>query len=143
MAGTIENLGFWGKLEADFEAGINFLAADILPVAGLVCSCVPGIPGIVPVVISKLPALIAEAEKMFSGDGKGAVKKEYVMSTAKLLVADIADVSTGGQKDTWETEIAPKVGIAVDMMVSIVNKYATTASAPPIDTNAVGNGIPG
>jgi hypothetical protein len=64
------------------------------------------------------------AEKLYSGiKGKGAVKKELVMAGAQVLVSDMTAVSTGGQKETWET-IAPRASEFVDMAVALANDFS-------------------
>ena len=65
--------------------------------------------------------LIGVVEKVYSNiKGKGSVKKESVMSVAKTIATDMTAVSTGGQKDTWES-IQPMVSAFVDTAVTIAN----------------------
>ena len=65
--------------------------------------------------------LIGVVEKVYQDiKGKGTVKKETVMAATQVIVNDVASVSTGGQKDTWES-MAPLVSSFVDMAVTISN----------------------
>lgn len=55
--------------------------------------------------------------------GKGSVKKASVMALTQEVVTDMTAVSTGGQKETWES-IQPFVSAFVDTAVSISNAVA-------------------
>ena len=108
----------------------------------------PGVPGIVPDIMDKLPPLISTAEKMFAS---GPIKKQDVMQTAQLIAQDMGAVSTGGQADTWNNEIAPHIGSAIDLIVAAVNKVkpgtvdtSAAAPVPPTDDNStISSGVPG
>ena len=87
-----------------------------------------------------MPELIATAEKMFPGDGKGGLKQEYFMKTAEIVAADMTEMSTGGQADTWRN-ISTKIDPILTLAISTINKFKPGA----IDTgtnNAIGDGIP-
>jgi len=75
-------------------------------------------------VLTSLPGLIGAAENAF-GDGTGPIKKQYVMEGAQKIVATMADISTGGQKETWEA-IAPFTDGVIDAIVLGVNTISDT-----------------
>ena len=59
------------------------------------------------------------AEKAFDGKpDSGPEKKAMVMEGAKAIVGGISDVSTGGQKETWDQIEAP-VSKIIDSAVEI------------------------
>lgn len=64
--------------------------------------------------------LISFAEKLFTGSGKGELKKSVVLGAAEAVVSGMTAVSTGGQKDTW-TAIAPQVSTIIDGVVAVAN----------------------
>lgn len=70
-------------------------------------------------VLTSVPSLIASAENAF-GDGTGEIKKQYVMEGAEKIVATLTDISTGGQKETWQS-IAPFTDGIVEAIVAGVN----------------------
>ena len=87
--------------------------------------------GIASKILSALPGLIGAAEMAY-GDGQGPLKKEYVLDGAERLVDAMSDVSTGGQKETWDS-LKPVTGQLIDGIVAAVNALApdtiTTADA--------------
>lgn len=130
------------ELQSWFKEGLNFIEETILPMATLALEFVPGVPPLVPAILQKMPELIATAEKMFPGDGKGGLKQDYFMKTAELVAADVAGMSTGGQAETWK-EILPKIDPFLTLAISAINKFKPGL----IDTgtgvnNAIGDGIP-
>jgi len=87
-------------------------------------------------VLSFLPMiaqLIAQAETLFTGSGKGADKKVFVMSALKVVITMLGTVSTGGQLATWE-RIAPHLEPIIDSLASIIFpsdvKTGTLGAAP-------------
>lgn len=65
--------------------------------------------------------LIGIAEEVYKGiSGKGSVKKASVVAATKEIVSDMVTVSTGGQKETWES-ISPLVDTFIDAAVGVSN----------------------
>ena len=97
-----------------FAKVVTGLAPILTAVAGLVF---PG--STLAVGVAKaIPDLISSAEKAI-GDGNGPIKKQYVMEGAEKLVEAMKEVSTGGQKETWE-DIAPFASAITDGICSAV-----------------------
>lgn len=115
-SGTLDTLTDW------FKTGVDFLGEVLVPAAALAIQFVPGAPPYAGTIIQKMPDIIASAEKMFSGDGKGEMKKEYFMQTAKLVAADAAGMSTGGQAETWQT-VQANLDPLLSLMVNVVNRF--------------------
>ncbi len=109
-------------LESWFEEGLRFVEHDILPVAGLALNFIPAVPKVVPAILSKMPELIATAEKMFPGSGKGGLKQDFFMKTAELVAADVESLSTGGQAGTWKA-LQPKIEPILSMAITAINRF--------------------
>lgn len=71
--------------------------------------------------VLRLIGLAEEAYKTFAGSG--AVKKSTVMSATQSFVEGMTHVSTGGQKETWDT-LSPLVEVFVDSAVGMANIVA-------------------
>jgi hypothetical protein len=100
----------------NFFKKLGQVVKGIAPVlAGVASVFLPGI-AIAPKILAALPGLISSAENAF-GDGTGPIKKQYVMEGAERIVATMTDVSTGGQKETWEA-IAPLASTIVDGIIA-------------------------
>ena len=129
-------------LENWFEEGLRFVEHDILPVAGLALNFIPGVPKVVPAILSKMPELIASAEKMFPGSGKGGLKQDYFMRTAELVAADVESLSTGGQAGAWKA-VQPKIEPFLSMAIMAINKFkpGTFDCAVPDDGNPTSGGV--
>lgn len=69
-----------------------------------------------------LPGLVVAAEAAI-GDGNGTIKKDAVMEGTKHLVNSMATISTGNQKETWES-LKPHVSVLVDGVVAGANLVA-------------------
>lgn len=69
--------------------------------------------------------LVTFVEKLFDESGQGEVKKSTVVGAAKAVVDGFSSVSTGGQKETWES-LAPFVDKAIDVAVGVANKAGWT-----------------
>lgn len=109
----------------DFFKKLGQVMQGVIPIlSGIATFFFPEIP-IAAKILAALPGLIDSAENAF-GDGTGPIKKAYVMDGAEKLVAAMGDISTGGQKDTWET-IAPFTSSIVDGIVAGVNSLAGEA----------------
>jgi hypothetical protein len=89
------------------------IAATFVPGAGL--------PILAIKIIGKLPSLMATADELFTEAGQGALKKEFVMNAAQVIATTVSDCSTGGQKETWEKQIAPNISQFIDTAVAIAN----------------------
>ena len=59
-------------------------------------------------------------EKLF-GSGTGAQKKEAVLSASQAAIETVTSLSTGGQKETWNT-YGPIIGEFIDNTVESLNK---------------------
>ncbi len=105
----------------EFFVRLAKVFSGLAPVLSAIASVfLPGV-SILPKILSVLPELITVAEKMF-GFGMGDLKKEYVMEGAQKVVDTMADLSTGGQKETWES-VKPFVSSAVDGIITAVNTF--------------------
>jgi len=65
-------------------------------------------------------------EKLF-GPGTGKQKKEAVMEASHAAIETITAVSTGGQKETWDT-YGPIISEFVDNTVESLNKVGVFES---------------
>ena len=126
-------MSFWDSLSAGFKVFENVINL-LLPVAAIFG---PGaaLPALAMKVIPKLPALMATADELFTEAGSGAVKKNYVMDMAAQLAGVASDLSTGGQKETWDKEIAPNLSVLVDATVAVAN--TVRAGTVVDDTNTL------
>jgi hypothetical protein len=132
------------ELESWFEEGLTFVEQDILPVASLALDFIPGVPAVVPAIIGRMPELIATAEKMFPGDGKGGLKQDYFMKTAELVAKDMGELSTGGQAGTWKNDIQPKIDPILSLVIAGINKFKPGSVDTSTDDNAkLSAGTPG
>lgn len=132
------------ELESWFEEGLRFVGNDILPAVSLALNFIPGVPAVVPAIFQKMPDLIATAEKVFPGDGKGGLKQDYFMKTAELVATDMGGQSIGGQAHTW-SEIQPKIDPILSLVVAAINRFKPGAvDTTPSDGNRADSaGVPG
>lgn len=71
-------------------------------------------------VLKYLPTIISLAEEIFADKPKsGEDKKRLVMDTTQAVIGAVKDVSTGGQKETWD-RISDPVSSMVDNMATIM-----------------------
>lgn len=71
-------------------------------------------------ILKYLPTIIALAEELFADKPKsGEDKKALVMATTSAALGAVKDISTGGQKETWD-RIADPVSSMVDNMATIM-----------------------
>jgi hypothetical protein len=107
----------------NFFKGLASVVCGLAPILGAVASIVfPGGGAAVTIgtkVLGALPGLINSAEQAF-GDGSGPIKKQFVMEGAQKIVETMQNISTGGQKETWDA-IAPLTSTVVDGIVAAVN----------------------
>lgn len=69
-----------------------------------------------------LPTIVDLAEKLFVEKGTGTEKKKFVLDALPVIAKGIENVSTGGQKETWQviTNNIDSIGKAVDTTASIL-----------------------
>ena len=76
---------------------------------------------LLPLIVWAVPKLVSLAEGIFSWKKKsGADKKEFVTYTLKNIVGSMQEVSTGGQKETWDN-LAPAISMLIDGSVAMAN----------------------
>ena len=63
--------------------------------------------------------LCKQAEEYFAGEKTGEQKKAAVIEAVKNIADGVAEVSTGGQKETWE-KISGLVSKAVDVACALL-----------------------
>jgi hypothetical protein len=92
--------------------------------APIALAFVPGgqIPAAAMAVIPHLPGLMSIANGIVGATGP--VKKDFVMQSAQVIAATVTDMSTGGQKETWEKEIAPNLSVMIDTAVALTKVLA-------------------
>lgn len=90
-------------------------------------------------IVDALPGMIAAVEAM---GGDGPVKKEAVLKGAELLAETGSELSTGGQKETWEEKVKPNVGKLVDAIVAGVNQARPGTIDETPAAAATAEGIP-
>lgn len=74
-----------------------------------------------PLIVWAIPKLTSIAEGVFSWKKtSGADKKRFVTATLKGIVGSMQEVSTGGQKETWNN-LAPAVSLLIDGSVAMAN----------------------
>ena len=101
-----------GKIKAILSSLIGI--APILSLFGVSVpqAAVVGVPAVV--------ALMNAAEESL-GDGTGPLKKKAVMSGAVAFTETMKQVSTGGQKETWEQFTPELVGKTIDVIADVAN----------------------
>jgi hypothetical protein len=123
-----------------FAKALNFLKgligsfgmlAPIIGAFGVVVP--PAAIALAPVVIT----LMQKAEEAL-GDGTGPLKKAAVTDGVVAFATKMAEVSTGGQKDTW-TAITPSVvSTTIDALAATANQISTSiGSGNPIFDSSV------
>jgi len=113
----------------DFFTNLANVVKGLFPILSGIASVFFPEVTIAPKILNALPGLVGAAEQIF-GAGEGELKKEYVMTAAEGIVGIMADVSTGGQKETWE-KIAPLTSTMVDAIVAGTNSVGAV-----VDNNA-------
>jgi hypothetical protein len=116
----------------DFFSGLAKVICGLFPILSTVMTVIAPELVVPAQIISALPGLITTAEAAL-GDGSGPIKKAAVMQGAQLLAKDITDMSTGGQKATWE-QYSPMVSVLVDSIVAGVN---AVKPGTVVDNNAL------
>jgi hypothetical protein len=106
---------FWSK----FSQAFSILA----PIA---VAFIPGgqIPAVAAAVIPHLPGLMSIADGIVGATGP--MKKDFVMQSAQILASTVSDLSTGGQKETWDKEIAPNLSVMIDTAVALTKVITPT-----------------
>lgn len=76
---------------------------------------------LLPLIVWAIPKLVSLAEGVWSWKAKsGADKKEFVTNTLQGIVGSMQQVSTGGQKETWDN-LAPAISMLIDGSVAMAN----------------------
>ena len=83
-----------------------------------------GILGIVQTLLPMVIRVMNTVEQVL-GAGTGTQKKEIVMGAAQYFLEGMTEVSTGGQKETWEGLAGP-MSMLIDALAAILfpNKEA-------------------
>lgn len=70
-----------------------------------------------------VPAMVAlmNAAEDALGDGTGPLKKQAVTNGMVAFTETMKQVSTGGQKETWEQFTPELVGTAIDVIADVAN----------------------
>lgn len=74
-------------------------------------------------ILPMITTLVGMAERLFTKPGSGAEKKEAVTQGAQLFADTMVKVSTGGQKETWQTirDNVQVVDYAIEAAVAALN----------------------
>lgn len=101
-----------GKIKAILSSLMGI--APILSLFGVAVpqAAVVGVPAMV--------ALMNAAEDAL-GDGTGPLKKQAVTNGMVAFTETMKQVSTGGQKETWEQFTPELVGTAIDVIADVAN----------------------
>lgn len=83
---------------------------------------------ILKIVLPSILALMDIAERVFTQPRSGENKKAWVIGAAEAIVKGMQDVSTGGQKDTWDA-VAEVASPLIDKAASIAFPH----TPPPPD----------
>lgn len=76
---------------------------------------------LLPLIVWAVPKLVSIAEGIFSWKAKsGADKKQFVTNTLQGVVGSMQQVSTGGQKETWDN-LAPAISMLIEGSVAMAN----------------------
>lgn len=74
---------------------------------------------LLPLIVWAIPKLVSLAEGLFSWKSKsGADKKAFVEGSLKNIVGSMQEISTGGQKNTWD-ELAPSISVLIEGAVGL------------------------
>ena len=63
--------------------------------------------------------LMRVAEDLSEEPGSGAQKKEAVIDGTKIVISALSEVSTGGQKETWD-KIKEPLGKVIDLIAGLL-----------------------
>jgi hypothetical protein len=115
---TEEKSGFLKAL--DVITGILSGAGVLAPILAALGVAVP------PAAVAAVPATVTmmKAAEEALGDGTGLLKKAAVTKGAVAFVEGMQEVSTGGQKETWERVTPEAVGATVDVIAGVANQIA-------------------
>jgi hypothetical protein len=64
-------------------------------------------------------ALVKAVEPLFPGKGTGPQKKAAVLDAAKIIIEGGTEISTGGQKETWQN-VGPLISTAIDLAAGVI-----------------------
>ena len=113
-------MGFLAELSLWFAKGIKVIKTYFVPLAQIAVQVIPGVPASVNKIVEKVPDMIAAMEQVFPEPGMGKVKLAGVLAMAKAMADTMADVSTGGQAETW-AKIQPFIEGMVNGSVAYIN----------------------
>jgi hypothetical protein len=89
-------------------------------------------------VLNAVGNAVQAAEQASPDDGTGAAKKAIALGeVAKVAVQVAADLSTGGQKQTFINKILPIAGQTIDAVVAAANQ----ASAPATQSDPLAGNL--
>jgi hypothetical protein len=107
------------KFSSFFKTLFNSISA-FLPLAALfgvkMSPELAAAQAVVPVILP-----LIDAVESGIGEGNGQVKKDVVQATIKAFVAKMAEVSTGGQKETYTSLNTLDIGAMIDAIVGMAN----------------------
>ena len=111
-----------------FIKGILGGAGVITPILALFgVAFPPAAMAVIPLVIG----LMGQAEEAL-GDGTGPVKKAAVEAGAVAFVEGMQTVSTGGQKETWESITPETVSVLIDTIATVANGISKVSGGNPV-----------
>jgi len=87
-----------------------------------------------PVAIASVPlmtVLMDKAEEAF-GDGSGPLKKAAVTEGITAFSSKMAELSTGGQKETWAALTPEVISATIDGLAGAANAIAKATQAAPV-----------
>jgi hypothetical protein len=73
---------------------------------------------------------LIDAVEASMGDGTGVDKKAVVQATVKAFVGKMAEVSTGGQKETYTSLNTLDIGAMIDAIVGMANAATGKTTVP-------------
>lgn len=90
----------------------------------ILAACGVAVPPLAIAVLPVITGLMTTAEEAY-GSGTGPLKKSFVEQGAMQIVEGMKQVSTGGQKATWEGVTPEMVGGIVDVVAKVANTIST------------------
>lgn len=103
-------------------------AGALAPILALFGVAVP------PAAAAAIPAtigLMTAAEEAL-GDGTGPIKKEAVVAGMGAFTSVMQNVSTGGQKETWDKVTPEVISISIDTLSTVANNIAVELGHDPV-----------
>ena len=80
------------------------------------------IVSVLPAFFQAITALMQLAETLFSGQGQGVIKKDWVMASIGGVIEAMPVVATGGAKESWEAISSnwPTLSIGVSSIIDFL-----------------------